>query len=490
MKNVPVRAVTFLGIDIGTSSVKAQTIDDKGKLLEFASNEASNLIRRLEPTWAERDPEAMWKVVCKTLKSMEHLQEVEAISLAATSGSVLAVNTELKALSPILLHSDKRAEAEVNHIRETSAEARAYEPYLPLDASLATPKILWLMHHIPNFSGVKAILNETDYFQAKLTGEIFTSASIAGKAHTDVRSGKYIERIFDDVGIDPALLPQIRPIGSTIGAVTKRASSGTGIASGALVVNGVTDATAADISTGILVEGQANISIGTSLVAHVVVGKALPDFRKRIYYKPYVDGKIIAGGATDAGTLPLASLARLVGKSVQELDSLAEMVPPSCDGLLAQPQWVGSRIPYNNPTIRGFFVGITEHNLSPGHLHRSLLEGNAFVTEQVLDVVKNVTGFEPRELKTSGGGSRSDVQNQILADVTGVPVTAVETPGASLGSAMLALSSLKRGLSLQKIAELTVRIRKKFVPNQNSHLLYKQGLSKFVSVTDALYSKN
>lgn len=467
--------------------MKAQTIDDEGRLLEFASNEASSLVRRPEPTWAERDPEALWGVICETLRSMEHLQEVEGLSVAATSGSVIAVDRELKPLSPILLHSDKRAQAEVNKIREVSAEARAYEPYLPLDASLATPKILWLMGHMPNFSGVEMILNETDYLQAKLTSEVFTSPSVAGKAHMDVRSGEYIERIFYDAGINPALLPQIRPIGFAIGEVTEQAGSETGIASGALVANGVTDATAADISTGILVEGQVNISIGTSLVAHVVAGKALPDFKKRIYYKSYVDGRIVAGGATDAGTLPLASLATLVGKSVQELDSLAEMVPPSCDGLLAQPQWIGSRIPYNNPRIRGFFVGVTEQNLFPAHLHRSLLEGNAFVAEQVIDVVQNVTGLELKELRTSGGGSRSDIQNQILADVTGRPVVAVETTGASLGSAMLALSSLKNSLSLSRIAELVVRMRKNFVPNQNSHLVYKQALSKFVSVTEALY---
>jgi sugar (pentulose or hexulose) kinase len=467
--------------------VKAQTIDPDGGLLEFASHDVSSLIRRPEPTWAERDPELLWNVICRTLRSMEHLQEVEGLSVAATSGSVVAVNRELKPLSPILLHSDKRAQAEVEKIRELSAEARAYELYLPLDASLATPKIMWLMDRMPNFSEVTMILNETDYLQAKLTGEVFTSPSVAGKAHMDVRSGKYIEKIFHDAGINPSLLPQIRPIGFAIGEVTAQAGSETGLASGASVANGVTDATAGDISTGILTEGQANISIGSSLVAHVVTGTPVPDYEKRIYYKSYVNGKIVGGGATDAGTLPLASLARLVGKTVQELDSLAEMVPPSSDGLLAQPQWVGSRIPYNNPRIRGFFIGVTEQNLSPAHLHRSLLEGNAFVAEQVIDVVQTVTGLELKELRTSGGGSRSDIQNQILADVTGMPVVAVETIGASLGAAMLALGSLKNSMPLSRIAERVVRIRKNFAPNHNSHLTYQQSLSNFVAVTEALY---
>jgi xylulokinase len=195
----------------------------------------------------------------------------------------------------------------------------------------------------------------------------------------------------------------------------------------------------------------------------------------------------VAGGATDAGTLPLTSLSRFLGKSVQELDRLAGEVPPGCDGLIAQPQWVGSRIPFRNPKIRGFFVGLTEQNLSPGHLQRSLLEGNAFIAKQVLDIVERVTALEAKELRTSGGASSSDIQNQIIADVTGKTVTAVENAEASLGCAMLALHSAQKNLSFKEIAALTVAARKSFRPDQDAHLLYQQALSKFVSATSALY---
>jgi len=479
--------MAFLGIDVGSSSVKAQTIDENGKQVEFASQDVLNLINRSKPTWAERDPAALWRAVRAVLSTMKRLDEVEALSVAATSGSVLAVNGKLRPLSPILLYSDKRAQAEVSYIREKSADALAYEPFLPLDASLATPKILWLKRNMANFSEVQTVLNETDYIQAKLTGEARTSPSIAGKAHVDVRSGRYLERMFADIGIPLALLPRIQPIGSVLGTVTKSASLETGIAAGAEVANGLTDATAADLASGAIAEGQVNISIGTSLVTHAVTRAALPDYDKRIYYKSYVDGRFVAGGATDAGTLPLANLARFLGKSVQELDSLAGEVPPACDGLIAQPQWIGSRIPFHNPKIRGFFVGLTDRNLSAGHLHRSLLEGNAFVAKQVLDIVGHVTGSEPKELRTSGGGSSSDIQNQIIADVTGKTVTVVENAEASLGCAMLAFHSSKKNLSLEEIANLTVANRRSFQPNQDAYTLYQKALAKFVSATFALY---
>jgi sugar (pentulose or hexulose) kinase len=418
---------------------------------------------------------------------MKRLDEVEALSVAATSGSVLAINGKLQPLSRILLYSDKRAQAEVNYIREKSADARAYEPFLPLDASLATPKILWLKRNMPNFSEVQTVVNETDYIQAKLSGRVCTSPSIAGKAHVDVRSGRYLERMFDEIGIPLTLLPGIQPIGYVLGRVTESASLETGIAEGAEVTNGLTDATAADLASGVIAEGQANLSIGTSLVAHAVTRAALPDYDKRVYHKSYVDGMFVAGGATDAGTLPLDNLAKFLGKSVQELDGLAGEVSPACDGLLAQPQWIGSRIPFPNPRVRGFFVGLTDRNLSAGHLQRSLLEGNAFVAKQVLDIVARVTGLESKDLRTSGGGSSSDIQNQIIADVTGKTVTAVENAEASLGCAMLAFHSSRKNLPLKQIAALTVAARRSFQPTQDAFMIYQQALSKFVSATTALY---
>lgn len=479
--------MTFLGIDIGSSGIKAQTIDEKACLLEFASRNVSDLIRRPLPTWAERDPVALWEAVCETLRSMRHLDAVEALSVDATSGSVLAVDRELQSLSSILLHSDKRAQAETEHIREASPEARAYEPYLPLDASLATPKILWLKRNMPNFKEVMMIINEMDYIQSKLTGEVCTSPSTAGKAHVDIRSGLYIEKVFHEVGIELPLLPRIRPIGFALGRVTAEASHDTGIRKNATVMNGVTDATAADVATGTLVPGQVNVSIGSSLVVHAVTETAAPDYRGRIYYKSYIDGNLLAGGATDAGTLPLSNLATLLGKSVEELNSLAANVSPMCNGLLAQPQWVGSRIPYHNPRIRGFFVGITEQAMSPGHLYRSLLEGNGFVLQQVLDVIQTVTGLELKEVRTAGGGSKSDVQNQIIADITGKPVLAVETGEASLGSAMLALHSHGSQPPLAEIAERVVRVREIFSPTHDIHRAYIQALARFASVTETLY---
>jgi sugar (pentulose or hexulose) kinase len=456
--------------------------------MDFASCDAFSLLHRPEPTWAERDPATLWKAVCSMLRSMEHLDEVEILSVAATSGSVLAVDDKLNTLSPILLYSDKRAQAEASYVLEKSLEARAYEPYLPLDASLVIPKILWLKRNMWNFSRVKMILNETDYVQAKLTGEVCTSPSIAGKAHVDIRSGAYIEQIFHDVEVQTGLLPRLQPVGFILGEVTESASRETGIPKDTPVANGLTDATAADLATGTLAPGQVNISIGTSLVTHAVTNRVLPDHGKRIYYKSYVNGKVLAGGATDSGTLPVSNLARLFGKSVQELDSVAEAVPPTCDGLLAQPQWIGSRIPSHNPRIRGFFVGVTEQNLSMGHLHRSLLEGNAFVAKQVLDVVQNVTALELKELRTSGGGSRSDVQNKIIADVTGKPVLAIEAAEASVGCGMLALHVSRKSLPLPEIAKRVVRIRKNFLPDQDAHQKYEQAFSNFVSTTEALYS--
>ena len=151
----------------------------------------------------------------------------EGVAVAATSGSVLAVDSKMRPLSRILLYSDKRAQEETASVREKKSTGRTYEPYLPLDAVI--PKILWLGRNMPNFSEVNMILNETDYIQAKLTGEICSSPSVAGKAHIDVRSESYIPEIFHEVGIQLSLLPPIQPIGFIIGSITDQASRETGL---------------------------------------------------------------------------------------------------------------------------------------------------------------------------------------------------------------------------------------------------------------------
>jgi sugar (pentulose or hexulose) kinase len=478
--------LAFLGIDVGSSSVKACVIDHDGRTLDFTSTVIGNLIRRPAPSWAERDSEALWDAVRLTLQKLTDPTRVESVCVDATSGSVLAVDRDQRPLSPILLYGDKRAEQEAEYVRQESSIAREYEVYLPLDPYLVIPKILWMRSHLTSFGNVENILSEGDFIQMKLTGIVCTSPNVAGKAHVDIRSGDYLQKLYEDLKIDTGLLPPIKPVGALVGQISESCSRQTMLPEKAVVINGVTDSTASDMATGTLSIGQLNASIGTSLVVHAVAGSPIPDRARRIYYKSYVEEKVLAGGATDAGTLPMNNLSKLLGKTLQELNLEAEKVPAGCEGLIAQPQWVGSRIPDHNPNVRGFFAGITESNCTAGHIFRSILEGNAVIVSQLVDIIEEVTRTKVLEIRTSGGGSKSNIQNRTISDATGRRVLAVRTNEASIGSAILAAWGLTHE-AISAIAHRTVRIRERFEPSLEGRDVYAKVGERLQVLTTKIY---
>jgi len=222
------------------------------------------------------------------LKKIEKINDVEAVCIDATSGTIIPIDKNFKPIYKALLYSDLRAEKEAEELRAKSKSAREYESILPIAPYLVIPKIMWLRNHFPRFNEIYKITHENDFYSMLLTREIATSPNIAGKSHVDIMKEKYIEEAYLDVGIDIDIMPEVRPVGDVIGYVTKKASEKTGLPEGIPVINGVTDSSAGDIATGTLDVGVLNTTIGTTLVVHGIVDKISPDPLKRIYYKAYL----------------------------------------------------------------------------------------------------------------------------------------------------------------------------------------------------------
>jgi len=384
------------------------------------------------------------------------------------------------------LYSDLRAEKEAEELRAKSKSAREYESILPIAPYLVIPKIMWLRNHFPRFNEIYKIAHENDFYSMLLTGEIATSPNIAGKSHVDIMKEKYIEEAYLDVGIDIDIMPEVRPVGDVIGYVTKKASEKTGLPEGILVINGVTDSSAGDIATGTLDVGVLNTTIGTTLVVHGIVDKISPDPLKRIYYKAYLSKRYLVGGATNAGTIPIDATSKLFNMPIQQLEKLAAEVPPGSDGLITQPQWIGTRIPESNPNMLGFFVGVHEKNFTIGHIYRSILEGNAFILDLILDIVEEVTTVKMREIRTSGGGAKSELFNQIVADTTQKIVKVVEESEPVIGSSILALWGVNKKRDVSEIADRIVKIKKIFYPNENNKTVYERNKELLLKVMKQL----
>lgn len=478
----------FLGIDIGTSSIKALILEDSGKILESAKTDVSGLLETPQTYWVQRDATKLWYGVVSTINKLKNLEDLAAICVDATSGTIVPINRRGNPLYPEIMYSDKRAQSELGEIARKSPSASDYEVFLPLDSTLVIPKILWFRKNTKIFAETYKILHESDFIVMKLCGEPVTSPNIAGKTHTDVRTGRYQDRIFEDLDIDLDLLPSLRPVGEIIGNTTYEVSRESKIPRNTPVINGVTDATAGDLSAGVLETGQIGVNMGTTMVVHALVSRINPDLKKRVYHKVFVENKYVVGGATSAGTRCLELISRLLGMSLQELGNEAERTSPGSEGLIGQPQWAGTRVPDFNPNVRGYLVGLTKENCTPGNIFRAFLEGNAILLDQILEIIKDLSKIEISEIRVCGGGAKSDVQNQIFADVAKHTVKAAETSEPAKGSAIIAcwgLNKMKKRIA--EIAKRAVKVRKTFLPNPQNQRIYEKQKEIFMRITKSLY---
>ncbi|MBS7250627.1 MAG: hypothetical protein KIH08_08555 [Candidatus Freyarchaeota archaeon] len=477
----------FLGIDIGSARIKVATIDEKGEVTDFVSSEISSIMKQPQPLHSERNVLEVWENLCSLLRKVKGIKEVDAVCVDATSSTIIPIDRDLQPLHTALMYNDQRAQEEVKEILRKSPTAQKFQEILPLDASLGLPKCLWLLKRTENGKKIFKFLHENDFFTMKLCDTIVTSPNIASKTHIDPATGDFHAKIFEEIGFNTDYLPKVAPIGEIVGHVTPKASKETGIPEGTPVVNGVTDSSAGDIATGTVEVGDVNVNIGTSLVVHAVVDRVVPDKKARIYYKPYLQKSFLVGGATNAGTLPLDALCHLTNKKIEDLEEEAEKVSTGCDGLIAQSEWLGTRIPDHNPNVRGFLLGITKKNFTAGHIFRSFLESNAITLNRLLEIISELTGQEISEITLCGGGAKSKLQCQIIADATGKTVKTVETGEPAIGSAILAMTAQKKEYTIKELVKKMVKKGEEYQPNQKNNTILQNKSHQLYKHTQEIY---
>ena len=474
-----------MGIDVGTKNIKAVILSSEGDVVEHSSIPVYDLIVQPREGFVERDAGKLWERVAKLLKQMKHVGDVDGVCIDATSGTFLTLGREGNPLHPLIMYNDSRAEREAEELRKKSESAREFEKFLPINSRLVLPKLMWLKENLREFRNAGQVLHEGDYLTYMLSGSVATSANTAGKSHALLDKPGYLEEAYTDVGIPVELMPEIRPIGSVIGHVSSKGEEETGIPAGTPIANGVTDATAGDVTSGVVEPGQAGITIGTALTAHIVVDRLSPDPERRFYYKVYLEGKYLAGGFTNAGTTAIDSMARVLGVGLQELTEQASKVPPGSNGLLACSELYGVRVPRDYPNVRGFMIGLSERNFTAGHLFRAILEASGYTLKLLLTAVEDATHTRIRELRVSGGGSRNNLFMQILSDIVGVPAVAVEEPDSAIGSAIIAAWGIGE-VKMRKLLDKIVKARAQFNPNTKNRQIYQEHTQRYRRIVETL----
>jgi xylulokinase len=446
----------LLGVDLGTSSVRALLVDEAGRRIGAAAE--GYPIRSPRPGHAEQDPGQWWEQTARAIRTVLAAHridpgQVRGVGLSGQMHGTVLLDARGAPLRPAVIWPDRRSAEECRRLEEAVGAERLYRiTGLPAAAGFMAPTVAWLARHEPRtLRRAARVLLPKDYIRFRLTGRMASEPSDAGGSLLfDVGDRRWSEEILAAAGIDAGLLPPLVDSGAVAGEVGREAAAETGLAPGTPVVAGGSDQAMAALGSGILDEGITVASIGTG--GQLVAGLRRPVFdpERRLHTLCHaVPDRWLLMGAILAAGLSLKWFAGILQGSAPpagggegearwaDLDREAEAAPPGSEGLLFLPYLGGERTPHLDPRARGAFIGLTLRH-SRGHLARSIMEGVGFAMKQSLRIFRDL-GVESRILIGAGGGARSRVWRQILADIFEQPLVRIEVEEHSaFGAALLA----------------------------------------------------
>ncbi len=517
----------LLGLDVGTSSLKVLLIDPAGAAdgvripgRVVAEESCDYPVSTPRPMWSEQDPRLWWEATCRALHRLADrglrgrggplLERVAAVGLTGQMHGLVLLDGHGRVLRPAILWNDQRTAEQCNQITQRVGPRRVLElTGNPILTGFTAPKIAWVRQHEPDlFTRTAHMLLPKDYLRYRLTGEICGDVSDAsGTALFDVGRRQWSQEMIEAVGVPPRWLPQVTESPVVSSRISPAASAETGLRAGTPVVAGAGDQAAQAVGTGIVREGLVSVTLGTSGVVFAASERYRVDLHGRLHaFCHAVPGMwhlmgvmLSAGGSFEwfctrlgsgewlAGTdrdpcesstgnqprpgpemggepLRKKVAEEAGGRSVYEiLTRRAATVAPGCEGLVFLPYLTGERTPHADPFARGVFFGLTpRHDI--GALARAVMEGVGFGLRDSWELLREL-GLSPACVRASGGGARSSLWRQILADILDVTVATVNVPaGAAYGAALLAGVGVGVWKSVPEAADAAVRVTGETAP--------------------------
>src|SRR6266516_3631076 len=501
----------LLGIDLGTTGVKAALFAAAdGRVISWAFVDYP--LVHPHPGWAEQDPEEWWQATITAIRScltgsLHHglaPGDVRGLGLSAQMHGVVLLDEAYMVLRPCIIWADQRSDLQCRWMTEQVGASRLIEyvsnPALP---GFSAPKALWVRDNEPEiFAQTRTIILPKDYIRFRLTGVLAMEISdAAGTCLLDVRHGSWSREVLEAIGFDPALLPPVVASDVVCGTITDEVEQLTGLVAGTPVAGGGADNACGAIGNGVVHPGLALVSIGTSgvLLAYaatpqVDISGPIPrvhTFNHAVPHAWYLMGVTQAAGLSlrwvrDNIGLPEQALERWTGLDAYELlTKEAESVPAGSNGLLFLPYLQGERTPHLDAYARGGWIGlIASHDRR--HLVRAVLEGVAFSLKDCFSIIRE-QGLPMEQLRATGGGAKSHLWRQIIADVLGVElVTTKATEGTAFGAALLAGVASGIYSSVPQACEATIRVVERTGPDRGNEAAYAQAYETYRALYPAL----
>ena len=437
----------FLGLDVSTTGAKALLIDEAGAVVSSATTALRLSARR--PLWSEQRPTDWWEGTVKSIRQAlgaagANGAQVRGVGMTGQMHGLVLLDAGGKVLRPAILWNDQRTGAHCDEIRARLGKERLIQ-LTGNDAltGFTAPKILWVREHEPDvYARAAHVLLPKDYVRYQLTGEFATDkAGAAGTLLIDVRSRDWSLEVLEALDIPAEWLPPTHEGPEVTGYVSAEAAEICGLRAGTPVVGGGGDQAAQAVGVGAVEAGIVALTLGTSGVVFATTEEPFVEPEGRLHaFCHAVPGRWHLMGVmlSAAGSLRWYRDTVAPGAGFDELLAPTADVPPGSEGLLFLPYLTGERTPYPDPLARGAFVGLTVRH-SQAHMTRAVLEGVAFGLRDSFELIKAAGLDDIQQVRVSGGGARSILWQQILADVLNVElVTVTTTEGAAYGVALLA----------------------------------------------------
>jgi xylulokinase len=437
----------FMGLDISTTSAKALIIDELGKVA--AVKGTPQPISQPKPLWSEQNPQDWWDGMVEAIKGAIAEagitgSEIAGIGLTGQMHGLVMLDAAGNVLRPSILWNDQRTQKQCDDMTETIG----FERLIQLTGNRAltgftAPKLLWVRENEPDvYAKCAHILLPKDYIRFKLTGDYATDlAGAAGTSLLDVANRQWSQEVIDALNIPAEWLPTVHEGPQTTGTITEEIAQLTGLKAGTPVVGGGGDQAAGAVGMGCVTPNIIGLTVGTSGVVFAPLAQYAYEPEGRLHaFCHAVPGQWHFMGVmlSAAGSLQWYRDTFAPDIAFDTLLGEANDVAAGSEGLFFLPYLTGERTPHPDPFARGAFIGMTTRH-TRAHMTRAVLEGVAYGLKDSFTLIDNVGLPEQFEVRISGGGAKSPIWQQIIADVIGAPLANVTTTeGGAYGAATLA----------------------------------------------------
>lgn len=493
----------FIGLDVGTTRCKAIIFDAEGHQISGVSREYG--YSSAVPGWAEQNPEEVWQVVQEVLHEVVQKAKVqpEALAVSAQGEAVIFLDAKGSVLRPAILGMDMRAQEESEELAERfGAEYLLNLAGVPVHPLTSAAKILWVRKNEPEvFARSARILFYEDFILWKLGGCAAIDYSMASKTLLfDRYTKQWSQDVLEYVGLSPSQLAKTFPSGLVVGTVREDISRALGLPKSLKLVTGGHDQCCAALGAGSIKQDIAFDNAGTAEVFGIPVedGSVVLRIYPRTFscYNHVLPGKFLLATLNQTAGLFLRWYRDTLGRYLvtqypgrDPYEVLIERASSEPSRVFALPHLVGSGTPWIDSRSKAAFVGITLAT-TEGEIVRSILEGVVF--EQKLNVeLFESQGVSFKEIRVTGGCSRSPLWLQIRADIFGKPVVTLECEDASvLGAVILAAYGSGVFSSFEEAVKAMVRVRSVWEPNKSRHEIYKERFLVYRDLYTALKAIN